>query len=80
MTMEQDQETRASPRTEDAKEDPKTDAEASDLSDGPPLPPQSLVQLARLHAQDPSLISGKFTSFHGWVRRIRVGGGGSISS
>lgn len=78
MTTEQEQDTQLSLRTEDAKEEPKTDAEASDLPDEPSLPPQSLVQLARLHAQDPSLISGKFTSFHGWVRRIRVGGGGSI--
>lgn len=55
-------------------EDPATDTEcASDevLS-------QSLIQLSRLHAQDPSLIADKQTSFHGWVRRIRVGGGGSI--
>jgi len=42
------------------------------------LPSQSLIQLSRLHAQDPSLISEKLTSFYGWVRRTRVGGGGSI--
>ena len=39
---------------------------------------QSFVQLSRLYARDPSLVSEKLTSFHGWVRRIRVGGGGSI--
>jgi asparaginyl-tRNA synthetase len=43
-----------------------------------PLPSQSLIQLSRLYAQDPQLISDKQTSFHGWVRRVRVGGGGSI--
>ncbi|KAL3806390.1 hypothetical protein ACHAXA_007878 [Cyclostephanos tholiformis] len=42
------------------------------------LPSQSFVQLTRLYAEDPSLISNKTTSFHGWVRRIRVGGGGTI--
>lgn len=42
------------------------------------LEPQSFIQLTRLHATDPSLISNKLTSFYGWVRRIRVGGGGSI--
>ena len=42
------------------------------------LPSQSLIQLSRLYAQDPQLISNKQTSFHGWVRRTRVGGGGSI--
>jgi len=45
---------------------------------GEPLPSQSLIQLSRLYAQDPALIADKSTSFHGWVRRIRVGGGGSI--
>ena len=42
------------------------------------LPSQSFIQLSRLYAQDPQLIANKYTSFHGWVRRIRVGGGGSI--
>lgn len=39
---------------------------------------ESLIQLSRLHAKDPSIISDKQTSFYGWVRRVRVGGGGSI--
>lgn len=43
-----------------------------------PLGSQSFIQLTRLHAQDPQLLANKRTSFHGWVRRIRVGGGGSI--
>jgi asparaginyl-tRNA synthetase len=42
------------------------------------IEPQSFIQLTRLHAQDPALIADKQTSFYGWVRRIRVGGGGSI--
>jgi asparaginyl-tRNA synthetase len=46
--------------------------------DGNTLSPQSFIQLTRLHAQDPALISDKLTSFYGWVRRVRVGGGGSI--
>mmetsp|Transcript_825 Transcript_825/g.1419 ORF Transcript_825/g.1419 Transcript_825/m.1419 type:complete len:565 (-) Transcript_825:100-1794(-) len=74
--------------TEQAKEEPKAEAEALVPSGGeggsgkeeeePPLPSQSFIQLSRLHDQDPSLISEKRTSFHAWVRRIRVGGGGSI--
>jgi asparaginyl-tRNA synthetase len=42
------------------------------------LAPQSLAQLSRLHAQDPQKISLKKTQFYGWVRRTRVGGGGTI--
>jgi asparaginyl-tRNA synthetase len=42
------------------------------------LPSLSFVQLTRMHDSDPSLISNKMISFHGWVRRIRVGGGGTI--
>ena len=42
------------------------------------LPSMSFVRLTRLHDRDPSLISNKLTSFMGWVRRIRVGGGGTI--
>lgn len=41
-------------------------------------PPTSFVQLTRLHATNPSLIANQPISFAGWVRRIRVGGGGSI--
>lgn len=42
------------------------------------LPAKSYVELSRLHDQDKSLIADKTTQFYGWVRRIRVGGGGSI--
>ncbi|KAL3772915.1 hypothetical protein ACHAW5_005899 [Stephanodiscus triporus] len=49
-----------------------------DNGDDDILPSHSFVQLTRLHARDPSLVSNKLTTFHGWVRRIRVGGGGSI--
>jgi asparaginyl-tRNA synthetase len=42
------------------------------------LASHSFIQLTRLHAQDPQIISEKQTSFYGWVRRVRVGGGGSI--
>ncbi|GAX22467.1 hypothetical protein FisN_14Hh082 [Fistulifera solaris] len=42
------------------------------------LEPQSLAQLLRLHAEDPALVSAKKTQFYGWVRRTRVGGGGTI--
>jgi asparaginyl-tRNA synthetase len=41
-------------------------------------PPTSFVQLTRLHATNPTLIANQPISFAGWVRRIRVGGGGSI--
>lgn len=47
-------------------------------TDADALPSQSFIQLSRLYKNDPQLISNKHTSFHGWVRRIRVGGGGSI--
>jgi len=55
-----------------------TEPSTTDGSNDEPLQSQSLIQLARLHATDPKLISDKLTSFHGWVRRTRVGGGGSI--
>ena len=62
-----------------AEETPQEEAAAAAPADNyDDLPSQSLVQLSRLHDMDPSLISGKRTKFHGWVRRIRVGGGGSI--
>ena len=38
----------------------------------------SLVELARLHDTDRSQLDNKLTKFYGWVRRTRVGGGGSI--
>jgi asparaginyl-tRNA synthetase len=42
------------------------------------LAPKTFIELTRLHAEDPSSISDKLTSFYGWVRRTRIGGGGSI--
>src|SRR5210317_2120141 len=42
------------------------------------LAPKTFIELTRLHAEDPSSISDKITSFYGWVRRTRIGGGGSI--
>ena len=48
------------------------------MTDEQPLAPHTFIQLTRLHAEDPSQISDKTTSFYGWVRRTRVGGGGSI--
>lgn len=42
------------------------------------LAPKSLIELSRLHDEDPQLISNKKTRFYAWVRRVRVGGGGSI--
>lgn len=42
------------------------------------LAPQSLAQLSRLYEEDKSQIADKKTQFYGWVRRTRVGGGGSI--
>lgn len=42
------------------------------------LPPKSLIELSTLYQQDPQLISDKQTKFYAWVRRVRVGGGGSI--
>lgn len=42
------------------------------------LSAKSLIDLARLHDEDKSKIDNKLTQFYGWVRRTRVGGGGSI--
>ena len=42
------------------------------------LPAHSFTSLTRLFNEDQSLIADKTTQFYGWVRRIRVGGGGSI--
>ena len=42
------------------------------------LEPKSLIELSRLHDEDKALISDRNTKFYGWVRRVRVGGGGSI--
>lgn len=74
------------PRTEEPppSEEPVPAEEAAAAGgvggeDDAPLPSQSLIQLSRLHDRDPALVSGRTTSFHGWVRRIRIGGGGSIA-
>ncbi|KAL9178739.1 hypothetical protein ACHAXT_003870 [Thalassiosira profunda] len=53
-------------------------SDAAGGSNAEPLPSQSLIALSRLYAQDPSLLKDRPASFHGWVRRVRVGGGGSI--
>lgn len=45
---------------------------------GGALDPLSHADLARLYATDPSRLDGLETKFYGWVRRVRVGGGGSI--
>ena len=42
------------------------------------LPPKSLIELSRLYDEDPQQIADKKTQFFAWVRRVRVGGGGSI--
>lgn len=42
------------------------------------LPAMSLMEMARMFAQDPSQLDQKQTIFYGWIRRTRVGGGGSI--
>merc|ERR1719310_2618910 len=68
----------ASTAAEEPAAGEETPQAETNSNDGDELPSQSLVQLSRLHDRDPSLISGKRTKFHGWVRRIRVGGGGSI--
>jgi len=62
----------------EASAEPPGDDAASGEDDDNTLPSQSLIQLSRLYDRDPSLVSDKLTAFHGWVRRIRVGGGGSI--
>mmetsp|Transcript_11869 Transcript_11869/g.24520 ORF Transcript_11869/g.24520 Transcript_11869/m.24520 type:complete len:553 (-) Transcript_11869:4150-5808(-) len=41
-------------------------------------PPLSHADLARLYATEPSRLDGLEIKFYGWVRRVRVGGGGSI--
>jgi asparaginyl-tRNA synthetase len=38
----------------------------------------SLIGLYRLHEEDPAKLSEKTTTFYGWIRRTRVGGGGAI--
>ncbi|KAL7471762.1 hypothetical protein ACHAXS_012059 [Conticribra weissflogii] len=53
-------------------------AEAVASSSSEELESRSFIELTRLHDQDKSLIADKITKFYGWVRRVRVGGGGSI--
>jgi len=74
---EPEPETVPTEQVEASAEPPGGDA-ASGEDDDNTLPSQSLIQLSRLYDRDPSLVSDKLTAFHGWVRRIRVGGGGSI--
>eukprot|EP00339_Tiarina_fusa_P001499 CAMPEP_0117039622 /NCGR_PEP_ID=MMETSP0472-20121206/27798_1 /TAXON_ID=693140 ORGANISM="Tiarina fusus, Strain LIS" /NCGR_SAMPLE_ID=MMETSP0472 /ASSEMBLY_ACC=CAM_ASM_000603 /LENGTH=522 /DNA_ID=CAMNT_0004750167 /DNA_START=30 /DNA_END=1598 /DNA_ORIENTATION=- len=38
----------------------------------------SLIGLYRLHEEDPAKLADKTTTFYGWIRRTRVGGGGAI--
>ncbi|KAL7539916.1 hypothetical protein ACHAXR_009705 [Thalassiosira sp. AJA248-18] len=66
------------PPTEQPPSAEEVPAAAGGEGEEEPLPSSSLIQLARLHDKDPNLVSDKLTSFHGWVRRVRVGGGGSI--
>ena len=42
------------------------------------LEPMSLQELKQLYAQDRTRLEDQTTAFYGWVRRARVGGGGSI--
>eukprot|EP00591_Stephanopyxis_turris_P005975 CAMPEP_0195519004 /NCGR_PEP_ID=MMETSP0794_2-20130614/14149_1 /TAXON_ID=515487 /ORGANISM="Stephanopyxis turris, Strain CCMP 815" /LENGTH=565 /DNA_ID=CAMNT_0040648071 /DNA_START=89 /DNA_END=1787 /DNA_ORIENTATION=- len=42
------------------------------------LEPLSLVELSRLFEKDKAQLDNRKTAFYGWVRRVRVGGGGSI--
>jgi asparaginyl-tRNA synthetase len=41
-------------------------------------PTSTLHDIYSAYQQDPGLIANRFTKFYGWVRRIRVGGGGSL--
>ena len=80
---EEEEKVELPPASADEEEDAKMEGvEARDDDDGEDdddhLQSQSFVQLTRLHDRDPSLISNKMISFQGWVRRIRVGGGGTI--
>ena len=43
------------------------------------LKPSSLEQLHKLYEKDPTLIIGKQTKFYGWIRRVRIGGAGTIA-
>uniref|UniRef100_A0A6V2B1A7 Aminoacyl-transfer RNA synthetases class-II family profile domain-containing protein n=1 Tax=Ditylum brightwellii TaxID=49249 RepID=A0A6V2B1A7_9STRA len=43
------------------------------------LEPKSFIELSRLHDEDKTLVADKVTKFYGWVRRVRVGGGGTIA-
>ena len=61
----------------DGVEEPIQQDAAAASADGP-LAPLSHVDLCRLHDRDRSLLDGRETKFYGWVRRVRVGGGGSI--
>lgn len=51
---------------------------ASDAAVVGDLAPHSLADLSRLHGKDPSRLSERRTSFYGWVRRVREGGGGTL--
>jgi len=38
----------------------------------------TLRQIYEIYEQDKSLVNNKYTKFYGWIRRIRIGGGGKI--